>query len=155
MAPSLPSPSESSSEWSSSYSDCEASSSTSSTACMATGSGYLDLYSTAGLPVGEESQSHRQRAMQVALLPSSTTAISSSTRNGGSKPLPVTPDGVFKPHSPTNTPRRKRYATEDDWRSHKDRISSLYLVKRLKDVIAVMETQHQFFATERMYKARF
>lgn len=29
------------------------------------------------------------------------------------------------------------------------------MTKRLKDVIAVMETQHQFFATERMYKARF
>lgn len=31
----------------------------------------------------------------------------------------------------------------------------MYLSKRLKDVITVMETQHQFFATERMYKARF
>ncbi|KAK2611754.1 hypothetical protein N8I77_005078 [Diaporthe amygdali] len=34
-------------------------------------------------------------------------------------------------------------------------MSSLYRIKRLKDVIVVMENQYQFFATERMYKARF
>lgn len=69
--------------------------------------------------------------------------------------MTVTPDGEIEPHSPTNNPHRRRYATEDDWRCHRDRISSLYRTKRLKDVIAVMEAQFQFFATERMYKARF
>lgn len=93
--------------------------------------------------------------MPVALLPSSAANTSSSTQQGGCRSTSVTPDGDLKPHSPTNNPRRRRYATEDDWRGQKDRISSLYLTKRLKDVIAVMETQYQFFATERMYKARF
>ncbi|KAL1847525.1 hypothetical protein Daus18300_013926 [Diaporthe australafricana] len=93
--------------------------------------------------------------MPVALLPNSTTATSSSTQHGRTRQPPVTSDGELKPHSPTNIPRRKRNATGDDWRNHKDRISSLYRTKRLKDVIAVMETRHQFFATERMYKARF
>lgn len=69
--------------------------------------------------------------------------------------MTVTPDGEIEPHGPTNNPHRRRYATEDDWRCHRDRISSLYRTKRLKDVIAVMEAQYQFFATERMYKARF
>ncbi|KAJ0120595.1 hypothetical protein J7T55_015324 [Diaporthe amygdali] len=55
----------------------------------------------------------------------------------------------------TSSTRRRRYATEDDWRRHRDRMSSLYRIKRLKDVIAIMENQYQFFATERMYKARF
>lgn len=151
MTRSLPSPSETGSDWSSSFSDCGASSSSSNTACMT--SAYSDCYSTASLPVGRELCDHQQRAMPVTLLPSSSTNTSSSTRHGGS--TPVTPDGELKPHSPTNNPRRRRYATEDDWRGQKDRISSLYLTKRLKDVIAVMETQHQFFATERMYKARF
>lgn len=93
--------------------------------------------------------------MPVGLLPSSTLSSSTSAQHGGYRQTPGTADGDFKPHSPTTNPRRRRYATEDDWRSHKDRISSLYRDKRLKDVIAVMETQFKFFATERMYKARF
>ncbi|KAK7696996.1 hypothetical protein SLS64_013987 [Diaporthe eres] len=92
--------------------------------------------------------------MPAALLPSSATDMSLSEQHGTRRSTPVTPDGEL-PHSPTTNPRRRRYATEDDWRGHKDRISSMYLTKRLKDVIAVMETQYQFFATERMYKARF
>lgn len=155
MTPSLPSPSETCSDWSSSFSDCEAGSSDPSTACMTAGTGYLDLYSTTSFPVGRESASYQQQAMPVALLPGSITDTSLATRYSGSRPPLVTPEGELKPQSPTSSPRRRRYATEDDWRSHKDRISSLYLTKRLKDVIAVMEGQYQFFATERMYKARF
>lgn len=155
MAPSLPSPSESPSDWSSNLSDSGASSPSSNAACVATGNGYLDFYSTASLPGATESRNHQRRAMPVAILPSSGTASSSTTQHGGSTQPPVTPDGQLKPHDSTNSPHRKRYATEDDWRSHKDRISSLYRTKRLKDVKTVMETQHQFFATERMYKARF
>ncbi|KAH8787915.1 hypothetical protein F5883DRAFT_634820 [Diaporthe sp. PMI_573] len=93
--------------------------------------------------------------MPVALLPSSCTATPSSTRHGGRRQTPVTPDGRLKPYSPANSPRRKEYATEDDWRGHKDRISSLYRAKSLKEVVIVMEAEHKFFATERMYKARF
>lgn len=116
---------------------------------------YVDCYSTASLAVGRELRNHQQRAMPVPLLPSSSTITSSSARHGGCRPALITPDGELQPHSPTTNPRRRRYATEDDWRSHKDRISSLYRNKRLKDVIAVMEAQYHFFATERMYKARF
>lgn len=115
----------------------------------------MDFYSTPGLPVAMEPWSQPQQATTVALLPSSGTAKSSSTRTGGSRLPPVTPGGQLKSYSPADSRHRKRYAIEDDWRTHKDRISSLYQRKRLKDVITVMETQHQFFATERMYKARF
>lgn len=153
MTISLPSPSETSSDWSSSLSDSGASSSSVNTACMT--NAYVDCYSTASLAVGIELQNHQQRAMPVPLLPSSNTNTSSSAQHGGCRPALVTPDGELQPHSPTTNPRRRRYATEDDWRSHKDRISSLYRNKRLKDVIAVMEAQYHFFATERMYKARF
>ncbi|KAG6354299.1 hypothetical protein INS49_004904 [Diaporthe citri] len=153
MTQSLPSPSDTCSNWSSSCSDFGASSSSSNTACMT--SAYSDCYSTASLPVGRESRNHQQREMPGALLPSSATDGSSFEQYGGRRSTPVTSDGELKPHSPTNNPCRRRYATEDDWRGQKDRISSLYLTKRLKDVIAVMETQYQFFATERMYKARF
>lgn len=155
MAPSYPSPSESPSDWGSSPSECGASSSSPNAASLTTGNGGLDFYPTAGLPVRTESRNHRQQAMPVALLPSSGTAKPLPTRQGGSRQPPVTPDGQPKPYGPANSPHRKRYATEDDWRGHKDRISALYQTNRLKDVITVMETQHQFFATERMYKARF
>lgn len=155
MAPSLPLPSESPSDWSSNLSDSGASSPSSTAACVTTGNGYLDFYSTASPPAGAGSRNHQHRAMPVTILPRSGTASSSTTQHGGSRQPPITPDGQLKSHDPTNSPHRKRYATEDDWRGHKDRISSLYRIKRLKDVKTVMETQHQFFATERMYKARF
>lgn len=122
---------------------------------MATANGYLDFYPTPDLPVGAESRNYQQQAIPAALLPSSGTATSCSIGSGGNRQPPITPDGQLKPYSPASSPRRKRYAAEDDWRSHRDRISSLYQSNRLRDVITVMETQHQFFATERMYKARF
>lgn len=153
MTISSPSPSETCSDWSSSFSDCSTSSSNSNKACIT--STYLNCYSTASLTTGTESRNHQQRAMPTALLPSSIANTSASIRHGECRPTPVSPDGEVKPHSPTDNPHRRRYATEDDWRGHKDRICSLYDTKRLKDVIAVMETQYQFFATERMYKARF
>ena len=50
---------------------------------------------------------------------------------------------------------RRKYAAEDDWKRHRETISTLYKQKRLKDVMSFMEREHGFFATERMYKARF
>lgn len=50
---------------------------------------------------------------------------------------------------------RRKYAAEDDWKRHRDTISTLYKQKRLKDVMSFMEREYGFFATERMYKARF
>lgn len=64
-------------------------------------------------------------------------------------------DTAFEGNPKTCNTRRRRYATDEDWRRHRERISSLYKAKRLKDVMAIMETEHNLYATERMYKARF
>ncbi|KAJ4394793.1 hypothetical protein N0V93_004013 [Gnomoniopsis smithogilvyi] len=55
------------------------------------------------------------------------------------------------------TPRGGRYAKDDDWTRHRERITKLYITenKTLKDVMAIMEEKYDFVATERMYKARF
>lgn len=50
---------------------------------------------------------------------------------------------------------KRRYSGEDDWRRHRGKISALYKTKRLKDVMAIMESEHGLYGTERMYKARF
>lgn len=54
-----------------------------------------------------------------------------------------------------DAPRGRRYAKENDFARHRERIAALYREKRLKDVMAIMEAEHNFVATERMYKARF
>lgn len=55
------------------------------------------------------------------------------------------------------TGRGRRYAKDNDWTRHRETITTLYIGqnKTLKDVMATMEHQHEFVATERMYKARF
>lgn len=56
-----------------------------------------------------------------------------------------------------STHRGDRYAQNDDWNRHRERIIMLYIAekKTLKDVMAIMEEKYSFVATERMYKARF
>lgn len=58
---------------------------------------------------------------------------------------------------PCGQTSRNHYASPADWKQHKSRIIRLYQIehKKLKDVKAIMENNHHFFATERMYKARF
>ncbi|KAK7749591.1 hypothetical protein SLS53_000167 [Cytospora paraplurivora] len=61
---------------------------------------------------------------------------------------------VFKTQS-ANT-KRGHYAT-DVWEGHKETIKKLYIDegKPLRELIRVMEEEHGFPATQRMYKARF
>ncbi|KAI1336978.1 hypothetical protein F5Y15DRAFT_165962 [Xylariaceae sp. FL0016] len=49
------------------------------------------------------------------------------------------------------------WATADDWAVHRPYITSLYRDqnKTLKETMAIMQESHNFFATVRMYKARF
>ncbi|CAJ2505159.1 Uu.00g125530.m01.CDS01 [Anthostomella pinea] len=49
------------------------------------------------------------------------------------------------------------WATADDWAAHRPFITSLYRDqnKTLKETMQVMQDKHDFFATVRMYKARF
>ncbi|KAH8754748.1 Clr5 domain-containing protein, partial [Diaporthe sp. PMI_573] len=49
----------------------------------------------------------------------------------------------------------KSYATPEGWERHRDKIIELYIKKTLKEVLEIMEHDHNFVATERMYKARF
>lgn len=72
--------------------------------------------------------------------PTGPTRSSGSTRQAHPKPANI---------------RRRQYAGEEDWRRHREKISALYRTNRLKDVMAIMETEHGLYATERMYKARF
>ncbi|KAH8742976.1 Clr5 domain-containing protein, partial [Diaporthe sp. PMI_573] len=46
------------------------------------------------------------------------------------------------------------YATPEGWERHRERITQMYLKKTLKEVLETMEQDHNFVATERMYKAR-
>lgn len=49
------------------------------------------------------------------------------------------------------------WATTDDWATQRPYITTLYRDENrtLKDIMQIMQEQHQFFATVRMYKARF
>ncbi|KAI1132876.1 hypothetical protein F5Y10DRAFT_171334 [Nemania abortiva] len=49
------------------------------------------------------------------------------------------------------------WATANDWANHRPLITALYRDqnKTLKETMTVMEEKHEFFATVRMYKARF
>lgn len=51
----------------------------------------------------------------------------------------------------------KQWPQPLDWSSHRDRIFVLYIIenKKLHEVIKVMKSEHNFHATERMYKQRF
>ncbi|ROW16029.1 hypothetical protein VPNG_02521 [Cytospora leucostoma] len=61
---------------------------------------------------------------------------------------------VFKTQSANS--KRGHYAT-DVWEGHKDTIKKLYIDegKPLRELIRIMEEEHDFPATQRMYKARF
>ncbi|KAI0521125.1 hypothetical protein F5B22DRAFT_39414 [Xylaria bambusicola] len=52
---------------------------------------------------------------------------------------------------------RAGWATPSDWASHRSLITALYIDQNrtLKDIMRIMEEKHNFFATLRMYKARF
>ncbi|KAH8742526.1 Clr5 domain-containing protein, partial [Diaporthe sp. PMI_573] len=47
------------------------------------------------------------------------------------------------------------YAKKDDWARHRQRITKLYREKPLKEVVAIMEQNYNFVATQRMYKGYF
>ncbi|KAI1141782.1 Clr5 domain-containing protein [Hypoxylon sp. FL0543] len=53
------------------------------------------------------------------------------------------------------------WATADDWAAQRDYITTLWYAQRpdenrtLKEIMQLMQEKHQFFATVRMYKARF
>ncbi|KAI0482434.1 hypothetical protein GGR56DRAFT_685127 [Xylariaceae sp. FL0804] len=55
------------------------------------------------------------------------------------------------------SPPREHWATADDWSKHRDTITSLYMEQRrpLKAVRQRMEKDHQFFATDKMFKYHF
>lgn len=151
MAYSTPSPSDTSSNWSSggfsSFSDCGVSSTSTSTVSTTIDGDYTDLS-----PMLTRQTQRHDESVSVTPVPRSGTNVSTST--------PGTHVTTRAMHSMNENPkpnqtRRRRYAAEEDWRRHRERISSLYKTKRLKDVMTIMETEHGLYATERMYKARF
>lgn len=148
MAYSTPSPSDTGSNWSSSgswsssssFSDFGTSSTGGSMAYTTMSEGRIDYSPVPTTPLeGLPRKHHKSR---------SETPMSASCPTGTT----TTRAAVHK-SSPKSVNRR--YAGEDDWRRHRDRISSLYKTKRLKDVMAIMQSEHGLHATERMYKARF
>lgn len=96
---------------------------------------------------------------------SDCSTANSSTLTMESLQQPATPLPATSAPSPSLTRRQRadpapasqgrRYAADDDWRRHRGRITAMYKAKRLKDVMVYMESEFAFFATERMYKARF
>ncbi|KAK4171514.1 hypothetical protein QBC36DRAFT_199160 [Triangularia setosa] len=52
-------------------------------------------------------------------------------------------------------PSRVRWASDDDFKRHREAITNLYKSTTLAQLMHVMETQHDFFATSKMYKRRF
>lgn len=128
-----PSPSDKSSDWSSSFSDCGGSD---------TGR-ELDLASTSPVPYSPfpTPQQSSVTSAPTIITPSPTSSLTPSGSTIRSQIV-----------------KGRRYnEKESDWSWHKERIVSLYIAKRLrlKDVIAIMETEHNFVATGRMYKTRF
>ncbi|KAK7941534.1 uncharacterized protein PG986_013921 [Apiospora aurea] len=71
----------------------------------------------------------------------------------------TTPGGLHAPMDFTvvRRPPRVAYAGSDEWEMHRDTIVDLYIKRRLglPDVCRIMREQHNFVATERMYKMRF
>ncbi|KAI0009260.1 hypothetical protein F4779DRAFT_627948 [Xylariaceae sp. FL0662B] len=56
----------------------------------------------------------------------------------------------------TPSPPQYAWASTDDWAAQKDYITRLWDEnKTLKEIIQIMQDDHQFYATVRMYKARF
>ncbi|KAH8744049.1 Clr5 domain-containing protein, partial [Diaporthe sp. PMI_573] len=49
----------------------------------------------------------------------------------------------------------RKYDKKNDWARHRQQITELYSKKPLKEVVAIMEQEHNFVATKRMYKTRF
>lgn len=146
MAYSTPSPSDtcsnwsSSGSWSSSFSDCGTSTTSGSVAYATMGEGRIVYSPVPTTPLARLPRKHhksRSETLVSASCPTSTT----------------TTMGAAHKNSPKSV--KRRYAGEDDWRRHRDEISSLYKTKRLKDVMAIMQSEHGLYATERMYKARF
>lgn len=81
-------------------------------------------------------------------------SITSAPKSGIPSPNISTPPSAILTGS-TDTRGRKYVKEEKDWIQHRDRIAALYDGKTLKAVMAIMERDHGFVATERMYKARF
>ncbi|KAJ4421550.1 hypothetical protein N0V82_003688 [Gnomoniopsis sp. IMI 355080] len=132
MAYSTPSPSDSS--WSSSFSDCGTSATSSSWPPHD-----LDLPISPPMPFAAISNLHKFSVTSAPNMSPSSSPTSTTSIN--SRP----------------TVRGERYAKDEDWTRHRERITTMYITenKTLKDVMAIMEAKHDFVATERMYKARF
>ncbi|KAH8193917.1 hypothetical protein TruAng_011917 [Truncatella angustata] len=47
-----------------------------------------------------------------------------------------------------------RWATSEQWESHRNTISYLYRETSLRNIVEIMENEYRFFATPRMYKLR-
>lgn len=132
-----PSRSDSSSESGSSFSDCGDSDTSGS---IVWNGRDLDLPLTSPGPYSPLSK------MQLYSVTSAPTTVTSSPTSSAVSSGSTTRPQII---------RGKVVAGNDDWAWHRKRITSLYLSKRLKDVIAIMEREHNFVATQRMYKARF
>jgi hypothetical protein len=86
--------------------------------------------------------------------PASTLPMTDMQNSVISARDPVVGVEISSEASQRNT-RRKKYADENDWEFHREKISELYKVMKLKDVLEIMEQTYNFFATEKMYKDRF
>ncbi|ROV92994.1 hypothetical protein VMCG_09023 [Cytospora schulzeri] len=147
MAYSTPSPSETCSDWSGSgrgsgsFSDCGTSIASAGTVYTTMGHGHLD---SSCMPPS----TFMEKLFPEPYDPRFSTPVSN--------PYPTDATMATGPtHQASHKSVKRRYASEDDWRRHRDKITSLYKIKRLRDVMTIMENEHNLYATERMYKARF
>lgn len=125
MAGSAPSPSDTSSSWSSSPTDSDTS---------------ILSNNTTFLPIAPA-----MARAEVSLAPALAGANTSPSTD------------VASPAS-CNSPAASRgpqYAQDADWARLRDRITALYEHRTLEEVRSIMKTEHNFWATARMYKSRF
>ncbi|KUI66801.1 hypothetical protein VM1G_02294 [Cytospora mali] len=117
------------------------------TACLTMDGDHTDYFP---MPSTPEGQPHRKLHEAHSSIPAATLTPDSSPTCTATV-MNTANEGSFKP----GKARGRQYAVEDDWRRHREQITSLYKTKRLKDVMMIMQDEHNLFATERMYKARF
>ncbi|KUI57787.1 hypothetical protein VP1G_05094 [Cytospora mali] len=145
-----PPPSDAGSNCSCNIRDCRAMSTSACTiytTCLAMNGDHTDYYP---MPLTPDGEPHRKLHEAHPLRPA-TTLTPDSSPTCTTTVMSTASEGI----SNAGKARGRRYAMEDDWRRHREKITSLYKTKRLKDVMMIMEDEHNLFATERMYKARF
>lgn len=104
-------------------------------------------------PVTEPSPIPQAPTAQPTPQPAALARPSTARRDSAAKPRRGS-HTVFKTQSANS--KRGHYAS-DVWEAHKATIKKLYIDdgKPLRELIRVMEKEHDFPATQRMYKARF